>query len=79
MRFQQPQDVVDLSLPKKLKLLKKHMVLKLWNDYSIEVPIFIWKGTDVGVRISFGRDVVIEDVQRLGDAVNEIIVEGIDI
>jgi len=31
------------------------------------------------VRISFGRDVVIEDIQRLGDAVNEILVEGIDI
>jgi hypothetical protein len=66
----------SLTLGKRLKLLKKHLGPKLWEDYAIEVPIFVWKETMVGVRISFGRHVVIDDIKRLGDAINTIIKQG---
>jgi hypothetical protein len=56
-----------LSLGKKLKLLKKYIVLKLWSEYAIEVPVFVWKEKMLGVRLSFGRHVQLEDIQRLGE------------
>ena len=65
-----------LALGEKLKLLKNHLVPKLWEEYAIEVPIFVWKQTIVGVRISFGRHVMIEDIIRLGNAINTIIEQG---
>lgn len=66
----------SLTLGKRLKLVKKHLVQKLWEDFAIEVPIFVWKQTMVGVRISFGRHLVIDDIRRLGDAINTIIKQG---
>jgi selenocysteine lyase/cysteine desulfurase len=56
-----------LSLGKKLKLLKKYIVPKLWSEYAIEVPVFVWKEEMLGVRLSFGRHVQIDDIQRLGE------------
>jgi selenocysteine lyase/cysteine desulfurase len=63
------------GLPQRLKYLKQHLVLKLWNEYAIEVPVFVWKDCILGVRISFGRHVEMDDIRRLGDAVLRI-VEG---
>jgi selenocysteine lyase/cysteine desulfurase len=64
-----------LGIPQRLKWLKHHLVLKLWNEYAIEVPVFVWKDLILGVRISFGRHVTIDDIRRLGNAVLRI-VEG---
>jgi selenocysteine lyase/cysteine desulfurase len=62
----------ELKLEKRLKLLKKYIVLTLWEEYAIEVPVFVWGNTTLGVRISFGRRVAIKDIERLGDAINEM-------
>jgi hypothetical protein len=62
----------ELELEKRLKLLKKYIVLTLWEEYAIEVPVFVWKKVTLGVRISFGRRVVIADIERLGDAINAL-------
>ena len=71
--------VSDLVISQQLKQLKHHLVLKLWTEYSIEVPIFVWKDQILGVRISFGRHVVVDDIRRLGDAVNRIIEQGLSL
>jgi selenocysteine lyase/cysteine desulfurase len=72
-------DETTVTLAKQLKLLKAHLVLKLWQEYAIEVPVFVWKNEIVGVRISFGRKVVIQDIERLGDAINRIIERGLSL
>jgi hypothetical protein len=68
-------DEATLTLAKQLKLLRNHLVPKLWQEFAIEVPVFVWKNEILGVRISFGRKVVMQDMERLGDAIN-IIIEG---
>ena len=76
---------------KLLKHLKQHLVLTLWNIYSIEIPIFIWQEHEekeaarttsyfiLGVRISFGRHVTIQDIEYLGDAILDIIQQKMEI
>jgi selenocysteine lyase/cysteine desulfurase len=75
----QGNDCKTVSLAKQLKRLKNHLVPKLWQEYAIEVPVFVWKNEIVGIRISFGRTVVIEDIERLSDAINRIIEGGISL
>jgi selenocysteine lyase/cysteine desulfurase len=68
-----------LPIAKKLKLLKKHIVPSLWQDYAIEVPVFVWTGTTpslLGVRLSFGRHVKLADIARLAEAILKIIERG---
>ena len=71
----QDNDETTMTLADQLKILKNHLVPKLWQEYAIEVPVFVWKNEIVGTRISFGRNVVMQDIERLGDAIN-IIIEG---
>jgi hypothetical protein len=66
-----------MTLAKQLKCLKNHLVPELWQDYAIEVPVFVWKNEILGVRISFDRKAVIQDIERLGDAINRIIEGGL--
>lgn len=66
----------DLALGKKLGILKKRIVPKLWEEYAIEVPVFVWKQTSLGMRISFGRQVEIGDIERLANAINLFIDTG---
>jgi hypothetical protein len=72
-------DETTMTLAKQLQLLKNHLVPKLWQEYAIEIPVFVWKNEIVGVRISFGRKVVIQDIERLGDAINRIIEGGLSL
>jgi hypothetical protein len=65
-----------LALPQKLRLLKTYLVPKLWMEYAIEVPIFVFREEQLGVRVSFGRHVVEQDIERLADAICRIIDEG---
>jgi selenocysteine lyase/cysteine desulfurase len=69
----------SLALGKKLNLLKKNIVLQLWRKYAIEVPVFVWKDTLLGVRLSFGRHVQLIDIQRLGTAFVQMIKEGMTV
>jgi hypothetical protein len=64
------------SAASRLKRLKKYLVPTLWEKFGIEVPIFVWKTTHLGVRLSFGRHVTLDDVHKLGDAILCIIDEG---
>lgn len=64
----------------KLRWLKGALVLTLWTDYSVEVPLFVWRiDRTLGVRISFGRYVRIEDVDRLGAAVADLVQRGVPV
>jgi hypothetical protein len=65
-----------LAMPQKLRLLKKYLVPKLWMEYAIEVPIFVFREEQLGIRLSFGRHVVEQDIERLADAIRRIIDEG---
>jgi hypothetical protein len=76
---QRNSDETTMSLAKQLKILKSHLVPKLWQDYALEVPVFVWKNEIVGIRISFGRNVVIQDIERLGDAINRIVEGGLSL
>ena len=72
--------ISTIEMEKRLKQLKKHIVSRLWEEYAIEVPIFVWKKPYMlGFRISFGRHVTLEDIELLGDAVLDILEKGISL
>ena len=74
-----PREAKVPSMEQAMLLLKKHLAKRLWDNFDIEVPIFCWKNDLLATRISFGRHVSITDIERLGNAVNQIIHEGIEL
>ena len=73
-------DMYRVPIDEKLKGLKNNLGSTLWNEYSIEVPIFVFQPQCcLGVRISFNRHVQLSDIEYLGDAVLDIMERGINI
>ena len=54
-----------------LRRLKKDLNLRLWEEFAIEVPVFVWNES-VAVRISYGKGVDLDGVRRLIGAVKAI-------
>ncbi|GMH52688.1 hypothetical protein TrST_g1463 [Triparma strigata] len=52
--------------------IKKLLTPKLWEEYGIEVPVFVWKEERLAVRISYGGPNVVQGVEMLVAAVNKM-------
>jgi len=52
--------------------IKKILTPKLWEEFGIEVPVFVWKEERLAVRISYGGPNVVQGVEMLVAAVSKI-------
>lgn len=67
-----PTSRLKLKFPtSNLKEIKKILTPKLWNEYGIEVPTFVW-ADELCVRISYWGEKTIEGVRKLVEVLNLI-------
>ena len=68
--------LLALSLPLIIYLLRAQLNLRLWEEFAVEVPVFVWNES-VAVRISYGKGVDLDGVRRLVGAI-KVLCDGDD-